>query len=888
MSIRLRVTLVIIFSTLIIILFSISSGIIYVRKNIEKSHETSLMMTANIADHFISSEIEQLKLKHMVIAHSLAASGEADWPEILAGQKALYPEFIGMAVLDAASGPVAMAGELPARPEVMDDPNIKRAFQGKAAISSTVPSTRGVVFYLAAPIPGAPGRILTITLPGTYFSQLVSAFVVWETGHLFIDDKEGYVIANIRDAWVQNRHNFIRLAETDEQYESAARLIQRGTAGETGVGNFSISGVRRICAFKPIRGSEEGWFLGVVAPLPESPFRDIHTGLVVVGFVSFFLSFIAAIIAASFIRKPFEETAALKELAEANSRAKSAFLAHMSHEIRTPINSIIGFSELALGDEISDKTRDYLNKIMLDSEWLLQIINDVLDIAKIESGKMELEKVPFDLRELFAACRTIITPKADEKRVLLYFYAEPLIGQKLVGDPVRLRQVLLNILSNAVKFTSPGGMVKIAATTTGAQNDNITITFSVRDNGIGMNPGQLAKICEPFTQAEAGITRKYGGTGLGLAISKNIIEMMGGMLSAESVLGIGSRFSFALTFPTVSPPQNDSGGAAAMDIAIEKPQFSGEVLICEDNPTNQQVLCDHLERIGLKSEIAGNGREGLDMVLKRVNEGRKPYDLIFMDIQMPVMDGIEAAFLIDKLRTGTPIVALTANIMAHDRELYLKNGMTECLGKPFLSQDLWRCLLKHLKPVNWKTESEAQSKMFDENLMGRLTVNFVNAHQGTYRAITAALDVGDIKQAHRLAHTLKGHAGLLGRTGLQKAAGQVESLIAGGRNLVTPEALSALETELNAALTELAGLLEQAGSPEAPPEAEPLGPEKARELLAELKPLLERGNPECLKLIDGLRGLSGSEKLIRQMEDLDFERAAETLREWDSEYFMSD
>jgi CheY-like chemotaxis protein len=300
------------------------------------------------------------------------------------------------------------------------------------------------------------------------------------------------------------------------------------------------------------------------------------------------------------------------------------------------------------------------------------------------------------------------------------------------------------------------------------------------------------------------------------------------------------------------------------------------------------VLCDQLERIGLKSEIAGNGREGLDMVLKRVNEGRKPYDLIFMDIQMPVMDGIEAAFLIDKLRTGTPIVALTANIMAHDRELYLKNGMTECLGKPFLSQDLWRCLLKHLKPVNWKTESEAQSKMFDENLMGRLTVNFVNAHQGTYRAITAALDAGDIKTAHRLAHTLKGHSGLLGRTGLQKAAGQVESLIADGRNLVTPEALSALETELNAALAELAGLLEQAGSPEAPPEAEPLGPEKARELLAELKPLLERGNPECLKLIDSLRGLSGSEKLIRQMEDLDFKRAAETLREWDSEYFMSD
>ena len=880
MSIRLRVTLVIIFSTLIIILFSISSGMVYVRKNVEKYHETSLMTTANIADHFISSEIEMLKLKPAFIAHSLAKSKEAEWPELLAGQSVLYPEFIGLAIFDAAGGLLASAGELPARAEILDDPYIKRAFHEKTVISSTVPSTRGVVFYLAASIPGAPDRILAVTLPGTYFSQLVSSFIVWETGHIFIDDAQGYVIANMLDAWVQNRHNFIRLAETDEQYESAADIIRRGVAGETGIGFFSISGVRRICAFKPIRGSEEGWFLGVVAPLPESPFRDIHTGLVVVGIVSFFLSFIAAIIAANFIKKPFEAAAALKELAEANSRAKSAFLAHMSHEIRTPINSIIGFSELALGDEIPDRTRDYISKIMLDSEWLMQIINDVLDIAKIESGKMELEKVPFDLRELFAACRTIITPKADEKRVMLYFYAEPLIGQKLIGDPVRLRQVFLNILSNAVKFTSPGGMVKIAASIAVNSGDNITITFAVRDNGIGMSAAQLAKICEPFTQAEAGITRKYGGTGLGLAISKNIIEMMGGMLLAESALGIGSRFSFTLTFPVLTPPESDSGGGAPMDHTIEKPRFSGEVLICEDNPTNQQVLCDHLERIGLKAEIAENGQDGLNMVLGRVNKGRKPYDLIFMDIQMPVMDGIEAAFQIDRLGTGTPIVALTANIMAHDRELYLKNGMAECLGKPFLAQDLWRCLLKYLTPAAWKTESEAISKKDDEILKKRLTANFVNDHQGSFRAITTALDAGDIKTAHRLAHTLKGHAGLLGRTGLQKAAGQVERQLADGRNTAAPEALSALEAELDASLAELAELA--AGLPGPPPQAAPLDPEKTRELLAALKPLLERGNPECLKLIDDLRGLPGSEELIRQMENLNFKQAAETLLEWDS------
>ena len=874
MSVRLRVTLIIIFSTLIIILFAVSSGIIYVGKNIEKYHETSLMTIADIADHFISGEIRLLKMKPAIAAQLLAASEEADWPEILAVQKSLDPEFMGMAVLDAEGGLIASAGERPARSEAANDPYIKPAFQGKVSISSTVPSGGGVVFYLAAPIPGVSGRILVITLPGMYFSERISTFVVWKTGHIFIDDAEGHVIANIREAWVRDRYNFSRMAETDGQYEAAADVVRRGGGGETGIGYFSVSGVQRICAFMPIRGSEEGWFLGVIAPLPESPFRDIHTGLIVVGAVSFLLSVIAAIIAAGFIRKPFEEAAALKELAEANSQAKSAFLTHMTHEIRTPINSVIGFSELALVDDIPDKAREYLNKIMLNSKWLLQIINDVLDIAKIESGKMELEKVPFDLRELFAACRTIITPKADEKGIMLYFYAEPSIGQKLIGDPVRLRQVLLNILSNAVKFTNSGGMVKIAANVTGLPNGNITIAFSIRDNGIGMNAEQLAKICRPFAQADVGITRKYGGTGLGLAISKNIIELMGGALSVESALWIGSRFGFALTFPVIDSPQSDPGEAAIMGKAIEKPRFYGEVLICEDNQMNQQVLCDHLERVGLTAEIAENGREGLDMVLERVNKGQKPYDLIFMDIQMPVMDGIEAAFQIDKLATGTPIVALTANIMAHDRDLYQKNGMKECLGKPFLSQDLWRCLLKYIPPVTWKTESEIQDKEDDEKLLSRLTANFVSDHRNTSQTIAGAIAAGDIKLAHRLAHTLRSNAGLLGKGALQKAASQVESLLADGKTLVLPEAMNELEAELNTVLAELADRAAE-GAP--PPEVAPLDPEKARELLAELKPFLEKGNPECLKLLEALRGMPGSEKLIRQMEDLDFKEAAKTL-----------
>jgi CheY-like chemotaxis protein len=180
---------------------------------------------------------------------------------------------------------------------------------------------------------------------------------------------------------------------------------------------------------------------------------------------------------------------------------------------------------------------------------------------------------------------------------------------------------------------------------------------------------------------------------------------MGGNLNIESTLGIGSRLSFEISFKTIDTPMNGLDEEQIVGNKIKKPHFNGEVLICEDNQMNQQMLCDHLEPVGLKIDVAENGMVGLEMVHKRLNRGKKPYDLVFMDIHMPVMDGIEAASKIDKLGTKTPVVALTANVMTNDRELYMKNGMRDCVGKPFVSQDLWRCLLKYFTPVEWKDDT---------------------------------------------------------------------------------------------------------------------------------------------------------------------------------------
>jgi len=497
------------------------------------------------------------------------------------------------------------------------------------------------------------------------------------------------------------------------------------------------------------------------------------------------------------------------ETAKAANKSKSVFLANMSHEIRTPMNSIVGFSELALDGETSEKTKDYLSKIRTNADWLLQIINDILDISKIESGKMELEKIPFDLHELFTGCRTVVMPKAVEKGILLHFYAEPSVGKKPIGDPTRLRQVFVNLLSNAVKFTN-SGMVKLVSDITFMDEKSITIHFEIKDSGIGMTAEQVKIVFEPFAQAESGTTRKYGGTGLGLPITKSIVEMMGGKLLVESTPGIGSKFSFELTFETVDVSMDELFEKKVAQNDIKKPVFDAEILLCEDNIMNQQVICEHLSRVGITTVIAENGKVGVDLVKHRMAEGLKQFDLIFMDVHMPVMDGLEASVEINKYKTGAPVIAMTANIMTDDKEVYFNNGMVDCLGKPFTSKELWKCLLKYLKPVDKEKEQEkANTKIeTDEEFQRSLFRYFVKCNKNKFEEITKALEDNDIKLAHRLVHTLKGNSGQIGKNGLQSAALIVEHQLKDGVNNVTRDQMLELKEELEAVLAELTPFLE--------------------------------------------------------------------------------
>jgi len=376
-----------------------------------------------------------------------------------------------------------------------------------------------------------------------------------------------------------------------------------------------------------------------------------------------------------------------KETAEKSSKARSEFLSRMSHEMRTPMNAIMGMTVLAKNTSENEKRDDMLDKISSASGHLLKLIDDVLDMSDIEDNKLRLSFSEYSFAVMIRDILNKANPDVKRKQQSLTTDIDPSIPETLVGDEKRLTQVILNLLSNAIKFTPEQGSVQINAFVHGVAEETLTMQIEVIDNGIGMSEDQREKLFIPFEQADGGIDRKYGGAGLELAISKHIVGLMGGEIWVESALGKGSKFAFTVQVQLRAPePKDESPISLAGRVA----------LLAEDVEINREIVMAMLENTGLQIVCAETGQEALDMFSSAPGQ----YDIILMDINMPVMDGLEATRRIRALETPegvrVPIIAMTANVLMSEVETYLSAGMTDHIGKPVDFDKLLNKLYKNM------------------------------------------------------------------------------------------------------------------------------------------------------------------------------------------------
>ncbi|MFA6700101.1 MAG: response regulator [Thiomicrospira sp.] len=380
-----------------------------------------------------------------------------------------------------------------------------------------------------------------------------------------------------------------------------------------------------------------------------------------------------------------------KLAAEKANQAKSEFLANMSHEIRTPMNGIVGLSELGLHEQDVKKLRQTLNKVHQSARLLLGIINDILDFSKIEARKLEIHSHPFFLDKLLDHLASLYAHMAQEKCLKLNFYFNPGLPRAYVGDELRLRQVLTNLISNAIKFTHEG-QVEVQVHLLRKEPDRIWLKFSVSDTGIGMSLHQQKNLFTAFSQADTSITREYGGTGLGLVISQRLVEAMGGhSIELVSEPGRGSIFSFELPLNVCTPEQEQYLMTLRTQVAPSEGRLRGHVLLVEDNAINQEVAQKQLRKMGLTVMLAEHGQRAVELARSL------SFDVILMDIQMPIMDGYQAARRIRQFNPDVPIVALTAAAMVEDREKALAAGMNGHLGKPIDKHELYNVLANYLR-----------------------------------------------------------------------------------------------------------------------------------------------------------------------------------------------
>lgn len=691
-----------------------------------------------------------------------------------------------------------------ALPPLRDLESLKRVWATQSpAIGKFTNHTVGVRFPVIRN--GTMRHTVVAALSTTAISNLLQAYGLPEQWVGAVVDDDGIIIA--RNTAAERFVGTLATADARSHFGSGPSGVFQSTIKE-GAPAYTFS--------MPVPGTL--WHVAIAAPVAtvEAEYRVIMWLL-----VSGAAAAIAAAGALSIslaqrgtraAERRVEEFKGERDRADQENREKSAFLALMSHELRTPLNGIIGFSQVLAQSGLTQEQAYHVEHQKQAARSLLRLIDDILDYSKIEAGCLELESISFDLPDLVGECIALVRPMAKEKGLEIGLMPEPDLPRFVLGDPLRLQQILVNLLGNAVKFTARGA-VSVSVGHRKRDDGSLDLSFVVRDTGLGIPAERMDRLFQRFSQVDASITRQFGGTGLGLAICKALVELMGGTIRAESVVGEGSAFHFTIRAAIGDKPLDDETPSAPQPPRSTR---HGAILLVEDSQLNQIVARTMLEKAGHHVDVAENGAEAVAAIQKR------PFDLVLMDVMMPVLDGIEATRTIRNLPgpvSALPIIALTASTEPQDIEACHAAGMNGCIGKPFVWQELLDVVAGHLETAHLETgsaptameEAAHTAPILDEREQFALSEAIAPAMQVTLLDMFIEQADGWTEELERhrtdphelgaVAHRLSGTSGYFGFMALWESCRALERACRGDRTEHVQRRLETLKSELREAKT---------------------------------------------------------------------------------------
>ncbi|MDR2353579.1 MAG: response regulator [Deltaproteobacteria bacterium] len=701
MKIYLKVFGILIAVMTAIILVTMVTSILLMRNGLEQTIISQIEVICEVGERLISTEITLLDYKIEIFKEKIRDSSEDNLDSVLDSNLRSLPDFTGAALIHNDEI-INTAGPSPISSDFLENDCVKEARLGLTYVTTTIFSHQGTLnFFYCSPIQ-VKNYIIVLTMPWNYFSQYLSAFEIWDTGSLFLMDNQGTIIANRTEEFVFYRANALNPSPKGFVTQGFEEFTKVALQGGSGYGRYTLDESERLAVFSPVSGSQMGWIFGVSAPIGENPGNTIYNAIFLTSFIFLIFGICVSHVAARFIAKQFliineqnKHLYELNEIARNASDTKTHFLANMSHEMRTPLNAIVGFSELMLNGIAKKEDRmDNLRKIHTAGTTLLGIVNDILDISKIESGKFEMIPVEYEVASLINDTVTVNMVRIGEKDIIFRVIIDPHIPARLIGDELRIKQICNNFLSNAFKYTREG--IVTLEVSCYIDEDDVWLMISVTDSGIGIKKEDIEKLFSAYNQVDTKSNRAIEGTGLGLSIAKRMAQMMEGTIDVESEYGMGSKFTATIRQKYVTDEIlgeqtvkeigefkfQSKKSALNHQMAISKLPYA-RILLVDDVQTNLDVARGMFTPYEMKIDCVTSGQQAI----KLIKSEEILYDAIFMDHMMPGMDGIEATRIIRE-EIGTdyakniPIIALTANAIVGNEKLFLEKGFQAYLSKP--------------------------------------------------------------------------------------------------------------------------------------------------------------------------------------------------------------